>query len=230
MTTATRMPVDERVIGDGEVGMSGPGYLRIPLPMPISDDELIKINDENPGWRIERGGECLLEARMTSSKLHSRASVDLVVQVGMWHRANGRPGALCDSDGTYNMDDGEGAKRSWAPDASWISAERYDARSTRDRRGEGFWNLVPDFVIEVRSPGDSVPFVRSRMELWMHFGVRLGWAVDPWNGVVEVYRPGREPLVLERPDSIGGGDVLDGLEVDFQEIWQWSDESAEVEA
>ncbi len=199
--------------------------MRIPLPTPISDEELIKISDQNPGWRIERGGECLLEARMTSSKLHTRASADLLVQVGIWHRASGRPGALCDSDGTYNMDDGDGTIRSWAPDVSWISQERYDARSAKDRRGGGFWNLVPDFLIEVRSPSDSLPFVQARMALWLHFGIRLGWAVDPWNRTVEAFRPGQEPQLLEHPDSLTGEEVLNGLDVDLRELWQWADEA-----
>ena len=216
MTTA-EAPIAAR----GET--NGSRRLRMPLPMSISDEELIAINDENPGWRIERSDECVLEARMTASKLHTRTAAELSGQMYMWYRLNDRIGVLCDSDGTYNLDDGQGTKRTWAPDVSWISQERYDARTSADRQGRGFWNLAPDFVIEVSSPDDSREDTHLRMAQWLRFGVRLAWSVDPWNGTVAVFRPEHEPELLQRPERVGGEDVLVGLEVDFSEIWQWAD-------
>ena len=49
-------------------------------------------------------------------------------------------------------------------------------------------------------------------------GARLGWLIDPLTGKVEVYRPGREPEVLDRPRSLSGEDVLPGFSLDLTEI------------
>ena len=57
------------------------------------------------------------------------------------------------------------------------------------------------------------------MTEWIANGALLGWLVDPYREVVEVYRPGAEVEVLDRPDSLNGEDVCDGLIVDLAPVW-----------
>ena len=218
MTTATQ------AVPEMSEAAVATGCLRIPLPAPISDEDVIRISDENPGWRVERGANGVLEAKVTASKLHTRVSFEIAGQLYLWNRAVGRIGVLCDSDGTYNLADAEGNTRSWAPDLSWISPERYEARTAADRDGHGFWNLCPDFVVEVGSPNESAEDRQARMEWWLRFGVRLAWLVDPWRRTVSIYRPGRDPEQLERPETLSGEGVLAEMEVDLRDIWQWSEE------
>ena len=86
-------------------------------------------------------------------------------------------------------------------------------------------NLSPDLVVEIRSPSDRLRDQQDKMQIWMHYGVRLGWLIDLHSRNVWVYRPDAEPQLLERPTMLAGEDVLVGLEVDCREIWRLADES-----
>ena len=72
---------------------------------------------------------------------------------------------------------------------------------------------VPDEVARVvgpvgahgrGSPDDTLAYDQGRVADWISFGSRLGWVVDPINMTDWVYRPGREPERLERPQRLGG--------------------------
>jgi len=54
-----------------------------------------------------------------------------------------------------------------------------------DEELEGFPNLVPDFVAEIRSKSDDDRPLQQKMEdTWMAQGVRLGWLIDTYLGEV----------------------------------------------
>ena len=62
------------------------------------------------------------------------------------------------------------------------------------------------------------------MERWLTFGAELGWLVDPIGQTVWLYRPGQEPEMLQRPATLSGESVLNGLEVDLADVWAFVDE------
>ena len=96
------------------------------------------------------------------------------------------------------------------PDAAWITQERFDALSERQRNTiiEG----APDFVAEIRSRTDDLRPLQNKMAEWMQAGVRLGWLIDAHNRQVHVYRAGQpEPQLLNDPDTLDGEDVLPGF-------------------
>ncbi|MEI9900561.1 MAG: Uma2 family endonuclease [Hyphomicrobium sp.] len=80
----------------------------------------------------------------------------------------------------------DGARRS--PDACWFDAARWEAAKTPGTR---FPVFAPEFVIEVRSPGDRLPVLQAKMEEYIANGVQLGWLIDPSARAVTIYRPGR---------------------------------------
>ena len=107
-----------------------------------------------------------------------------------------------------------GAVRS--PDAAWVARARWEAL-TPEKRAQ-FAPLCPDFVAELVSPGDDLSMLRAKLVEYLGNGARLGWLLDPGDGRVEVYRPGVEPEVLDRPAHLTGEAVLPGLVVDLAEI------------
>ena len=211
MTTLAESPVGESIC------------LHLPLPTPVTDEELIKINDRNPGWKIERGANGELEARMTAGGASSDISAHISAFVVFW-RLGGGGGRARESDGTYNLRDSDGETRTWAPDVSWVSSEQLTQTAPEDRPNRGFWHLCPAFVVEVRSPNDSLNQQQGRMEQWLKFGVQLGWLVDPQGESVWIYRPSAEPERLQRPLEVSGESVLKGLVVDMTEVWTIVDE------
>ena len=65
---------------------------------------------------------------------------------------------------------------------------------------------------------------------WLHFGVELGWLIDPESRTVQIYRPGAEPEERERPDRIDGESVLSGFEFSFEPIWKMLDDADRADA
>ncbi|MEB3881829.1 Uma2 family endonuclease, partial [Lyngbya sp. CCY1209] len=93
-----------------------------------------------------------------------------------------------------------GATRS--PDASWVARSRWEALTPEQR--QGFAPLCPDFVVELRSPTDSLSKLQEKMREYLENGARLGWLIDPQNRRVEIYRPGQEVEVLDNPIELPG--------------------------
>ena len=61
------------------------------------------------------------------------------------------------------------------------------------------------------SPGKDVGMDRQRAE--------LGWLVDPSRKAVEIYRPGREPEVLEGGSAVEGEGPVGGFVLELGKVW-----------
>jgi len=107
-----------------------------------------------------------------------------------------------------------GAYRS--PDASWILLEKWEALSVKER--EIFPPICPDFVVELRSPSDSLRAIQNKMQEYIDNGAHLGWLLDPQGEQVEIYRQGQEKEVLSSPTSLSGEDVLPGFILNLNQI------------
>jgi Uma2 family endonuclease len=82
-----------------------------------------------------------------------------------------------------------------------------------------FPEVVPDFVIELRSKSDSLKTLREKMAEYRSNGVRLGWLINPQNKQVEIYRLGQDVEVLQSPTMLSGEDVLPGFTLDLGAIF-----------
>jgi hypothetical protein len=83
---------------------------------------------------------------------------------------------------------------------------------------------APDLVVEVLSPGTSAK-VRGKKWLYQRSGVREYWVVDPLELYIQRFllsSEGRygEPEVFG-PHEIVRSDVLDGVTVDLNEVFDW---------
>jgi Uma2 family endonuclease len=94
-----------------------------------------------------------------------------------------------------------------APDFAFVSFERLPGRSP-ERWPEG---LVPDLVVEVVSPAQSIREVRDKMENWIRTGVRLGIAAHPRDQTIDVYQPAVGVKKLGPDDLLDGAQVLPGF-------------------
>lgn len=93
-----------------------------------------------------------------------------------------------------------------APDFAFVSRER--------RAGplvDSYVPVVPDLVLETRSPSDRKTKVEAKMKQWITVGARMALELDPRTRVLSVYQPGVDPLALGPSDTLEGGDVLPGF-------------------
>ena len=186
--------------------------LCFPAAAPLTDDLLLQFGLLNDHLRLERTAEGALVITFPPGTESAYAENQISRQLGNW--AEQRAGVSFGPSGTYVRPDG----RALAPDASWITQQQWDALSADERRV--FMRTCPVFVVEVRSPGQTLASQQRRMDDWIAFGVQLGWLVDLQGSRLWVYRPGREPEALHRPAAISGHPELPGLVVDLANVWR----------
>src|SRR6185295_1569247 len=78
------------------------------------------------------------------------------------------------------------------PDVSFWSFKRLPANT----RPDGYPDVLPDLVVEVRSPSDSNRKVREKVKEYLFNGVALVWVVDPEDQTVTIYRQPDDGRVL----------------------------------
>ncbi len=136
---------------------------------------------------------------------------DLTTDVNNWSRKD-KTGIVFDSSTMFTLPNG--AKRS--PDVSWMTKKKYDGLSDDEKKT--FSKIVPDFVIELRSPTDNLKPIQNKMAEYVENGVKLGWLIDPNEKQVHVYRANGEIEILDNPETVSGEDVLKGFELNVREI------------
>jgi Uma2 family endonuclease len=184
----------------------------------VNHEEFEKLCQDNPdrSFELTATGELIVMA--PAGWESSERNLSLGTDVEIWNRQT-KIGRAFDSSGGFTLPNG--AIRS--PDVTWIEKSKL-----RDVPvGVKFPQVIPDFVIELRSDTDSpeerlrqrMPKLREKMEEYRAAGVRLGWLIDPQKQQVEIYRPGQDVEVLQSPTILGGEDVLEGFTLDLGSIW-----------
>lgn len=103
-------------------------------------------------------------------------------------------------------------------DASWISDERLG--QVEEEELDRFPELVPDFIVEIRSKSDNLkPTQRKMQDTWIANGVRLGWLIDVKNAQVFIYRAdGSVEIVSGMNTELTGEDVLPNFSFDLNRV------------
>jgi Uma2 family endonuclease len=187
--------------------------LRLPSKNEVfSNEEFWELCKLNPELRLEKNcdGSVVIMTPVVSDS--SRQNSNIATLLGIWRMRDGT-GVSFDSSGGFTLPNG--SMRS--ADASWIKNERWLALTEKDRRK--FAPIAPDFVVELKSPSDSIPELRSKMHEYMEAGVRLGWLIDPDTRSVEIYRPKKDIERIENATTVSGDPELPGFVLDLKAVW-----------
>ena len=103
-----------------------------------------------------------------------------------------------------------------APDVAFVSSQRLPA----GRLPEGFLPGAPDLAVEVLSPTDNPLQIQQRVRDFLEAGARLVWIIAPQAKTVTVYRADGSARLLRDQDHLEGEDVLPGLRIPLEEIFQ----------
>jgi len=139
-------------------------------------------------------------------------NAEVTMQLHLWAKQDGA-GAVTDSSAGFKLPNG--AIRS--PDAAWISHARL-TEMTEEQKGK-FLPLCPDFVLELRSPTDSLIVLQAKMREYIDNGARLGFLLDPQQKRAYVYRSQTPVEILDNPETLPGDPVLPGFTLNLREIW-----------
>jgi len=102
------------------------------------------------------------------------------------------------------------------PDTSYI---RFDRLSPQLAVQEGFVTLVPDLVVEVVSPSDTVQGLEEKIDDFKTAGVKLIWVVHPQHHIVRVHRADGTIQQLGENDELTGEDVIPGFHCPVRELF-----------
>jgi Uma2 family endonuclease len=103
-----------------------------------------------------------------------------------------------------------------SPDIACVRNDRLEAVS---EHGRNSFRSARIFVLELRSPSDSLHNLQSKLEEYLQNGAQLGWLLDPVGKNVHVYRPDAAPEILQNPATVSGEPLLRGFILDLQKIW-----------
>jgi len=87
------------------------------------------------------------------------------------------------------------------------------------KQRKGFSPLAPEFVIEQLTWSWTHLELQAKMRAWIENGVEVAWLVDPQLKTVEIYRPGREPEVLEGGSAVEGEGTVAGFVLELGKVW-----------
>jgi len=186
--------------------------VRVSTRRRVTREEYRAFCEANPELRIERSaqGELIL-----MGPAHSRSgarNARLTIQLGVWAIQDGT-GISFDSSAGFDLPDGSNR----SPDASWVLKSRLTALQPKQR--EEYFEICPDFVVELRSSSDRIPELHAKMQEYLACGARLGWLIDPLERRAWVYRPGTEVEALSEPATLSAGPLMPGFVLDLAPIW-----------
>ena len=178
----------------------------------LSDEQFFEFCQLNRDLRIERtaGGGITIMPPTGGDTSDRNAEITMLLR--QWAKRDATGVTLDSSVGFVLPNDAI-----LSPDASWVSRDRLAALTAEQRTK--FLPLCPDFVIELRSPTDSLPALRNKMQEYIANGVRLGWLIDPREQQVSVYRPQLPVELLDRPRSVSADPLLPGFSLEMADIW-----------
>ena len=206
MVTTQKSPPAEPSLADSDCLV-----LTLPSSWKITDEAfeaLLSLNEELR-FEVDEAGRLIIMG--SGAWISSTRAVKIATQVQIWADAAGG-GAVSGEMGYFRV--GELGRR--APDVAWTSPERIPEMGA-ETKGPG--EVVPDLIVEIRSPSDSLTQLQQKLDLWITRGARLAWLIDPDHTTAHIYRPGQPPEVLTKPQSLSGEDIAPGLTVDLTRIW-----------
>ncbi len=179
----------------------------------MTDDQFFHFCQINRELRIEKTKQGKVLIMSPTGGETSWRNSELITALNNWAKQD-KKGVVFDSSGGFVLSNG--AIRS--PDAAWVRRSRLTSLTSEQKKK--FIPLCPDFVIELRSPSDSLTDLKDKMQEYVDNGTQLGWLIDPRLRRVFIYCPGKTAECLENPENISGEPLLSGFVLNLQEIWE----------
>lgn len=144
---------------------------------------------------------------------HGNTTFDLGLEVGLFVRNHGLGRCYTAETGFVIARDPDTVL---APDFAFVAKARLPGPP-----GQKYVPVVPDVVLETRSPGDTPSEVAEKVANWLAAGVRLVWEMNLRDRTLTVYQPGdADPHMLGVSDILNGGDVLPGFSLPLARVFE----------
>ncbi|MDJ0579897.1 Uma2 family endonuclease [Crocosphaera sp.] len=178
----------------------------------LTDEQFYKLCQDNRDLRFERNSKGDMMIMAPTGGETSERNSEINFQLRLWNKQY-KLGKVFESSGGFKLPNG--ADRS--PDASWITLDKWNNLTLKQR--QKFLPLCPDFVIELRSPSDSLKSLQEKMQEYIENGTKLGWLINRKDKQVEIYRQKKQVEILDNPTTLSGEDILPNFVLNLELIW-----------
>lgn len=176
----------------------------------ITADELLAMPRAGNRYELIRG---VLIRKMPTGEHHGIVVVltahcitQYALSSGYGQTRTGEPGYLLDRDPDTVR----------APDVAWYSPDNLPPPGT-----QGFPDIVPDLVVEVKSPINSNPEMAAKARMWLSYGAKMALVMDPQTETVIIHKPDVSPITLTVDDVLDLGDLLPGFSCPVRSLFHW---------
>ncbi|MBW4464288.1 MAG: Uma2 family endonuclease [Pegethrix bostrychoides GSE-TBD4-15B] len=173
----------------------------------LTRQDLEHLQQQNPDYRME-----LIDGQVRVMSPSGYESDEVAAEVtrllGNWVRPR-KLGRITGSSAGFDLPE-LGVR---APDASFVTAERLR------RAPRSFAQLVPDLMVEVKSPSDSVEALEAKIMRFLELGAQVGILINPEAETVRLYRFNQVVESLTSSDLLTVPELLPGWEVRVSDLW-----------
>ena len=178
----------------------------------MTDDEFFRFCQDNPDLRLERNRHGEIIIMSPSGTRSGNRSGRIFGALYVWNE-NHLLGEVFDSSTGFRLPDGSVL----SPDAAWVPRADWEALSREEQ--EKFAPICPAFLVELKSPSDSLRALQEKMEAWIDNGARLAWLIDPGEERVYIYRADGSREEIDGFDGAASGeDVLPGFTLELDAL------------
>ena len=179
----------------------------------ITADELLRLSGKGVRGELIRGVLC---ETMPTGQEHGEIVVNLGYLLGSFVKPRKLGRLMASHSGVWLERDPDTVRE---PDIAYFSAEKVPPGV----RVTGYAEAVPDLVVEVVSPNNTMREVNDKALMWLSYGVRLVWVVHPATRTIDVYRRGRPASTLTANDALDGLDALPGFTCAVRDVFDDDD-------
>lgn len=180
----------------------------------ITADELLVMPH-----RDEHGNSCLLELirgevrRMSPTGItHGILCNEIGAEVRSFVKSNDL-GFVCGAETGFIVE--HNPDTVIAADVAFITHERLATVENPDK----FAPFAPDLAVEVLSPSNTTREINEKIALYFAAGSRAVWVFNPKRRTAAVYSSPSDVHTLGEDDTLDGGDVLPGFELNLSKLF-----------
>jgi Uma2 family endonuclease len=179
----------------------------------FTEDDFFEFCQEHSSLRLERNSEGEVIIMAPEGFESGFIGVEVIGQLRDWAKKD-RQGVVAGPTAGLTLPDASVL----SPDACWVPIGRLKAVPRKQR--QKFPQLVPAFVIEIRSPIDRKQDLQQKMQTYLRNKVELGWLIDPQSRTVTIYSSDREtPNELIEPVRVFGEGPVAGFVLELKQIY-----------
>lgn len=176
----------------------------------LTAEDLLELHSKGIKGELIRGVFC--ETVPTGIE-HGEIAVNYMIGLGTYVKPR-QLGRVFGSDSGIRLERGPDTVRE--PDVGFISAERLPLGT----RVTSYAEVVPELVVEIASPSDTLRGMNDRAHMWLNYGVGMVVVTYPDTRTLDVYRQGDPTVTLYEDDTLDGAPVLPGFTLPVREVFE----------